>query len=143
MFDRNQFRNLIQRTLTELGIPSRAATEILMGTCAQESRMGTYMRQITGPALGCMQIEPATFEWLWKKYYQRFPILLGIEFEELEWNLKASIIMARLRYMADPKPLPAADDVVGLARTWKRVYNTPIGAGTVDEFVGNYHTYCS
>jgi hypothetical protein len=142
MFDPAQFRDLIKRTLIELGVPSRSATELLMGTCAQESRMGTYLRQVNGPALGCMQMEKTTFEWLWQKYYNRFPILIGIEFEELEWNLKASTIMARLRYMADPRPLPKADDIEGLAETWKRVYNTVAGAGTVDEFIENYHKHC-
>jgi hypothetical protein len=72
----------------------------------------------------------------------RFPVLIGIEFEELEWNLKAGIIMARLRYTADPTPLPAANDIEALARTWKRVFNTVADAGTVDEFIENYHKYC-
>jgi hypothetical protein len=106
--------------------------------------MGTYLRQIHGPAMGCMQIEPATFEWLKTKYYNRFwRQIEPITFPELEWNLKASIVMARLRYLADPEPLPPAEDIAGLAKVWKRVYNTPLGAGTVDEFVRNHHTYCS
>jgi hypothetical protein len=146
MFDRHQFRDLVVRTLTEMGIPSRSATELLLGTCAQESQMGTYLRQINMPlgagGLGCMQMERTTFEWLWQKYYQRFPVLIGIEFEQLEYDLRASIIMARLRYMADPKPLPMATDMVGLAMAWKRVYNTEAGKGTTAEFISNYHEYC-
>jgi hypothetical protein len=140
VFDKNQFRDLIQRTLSELGIPSRSATELLIGTCAQESQMGTYLRQINGPALGCMQVEPSTFQWLWMKYYLRFPVLLGIEFEQMEYDLRSSIIMARLKYLSCPGAIPAT--LEGQAGYWKRWYNSPLGAGTVEEYISNYRKYC-
>ena len=49
--------------------------------------------------------------------------------------------MCRLKYRRDPEPLPEPDDIEGLGKTWKRVYNTHLGKGKVDEFVSNYYKY--
>ena len=45
--------------------------------------------------------------------------------------------MARVRYMRVAESIPA--DGRGLARYWKTYYNTPLGAGTVAEFVANWN----
>jgi hypothetical protein len=141
MFDKNQFENLIARVLLEHNLHSPAAVNLLLGTAAQESKFGTYLRQIRGPALGIFQMEKLTFEWLREKYGNRFPVIKNVAYCELEWDLYMSILFARLLYYAMPTALPEAHDVQGLAKYWKAHYNTPLGAGTTEEFVRNFQKY--
>jgi hypothetical protein len=140
-YDRRQFEDLIERVLSEFGLRSESAVNLLLGTAAQESRFGTYLRQLGGgPALGAFQMERPTFEWLRGKYCERFDFQ-DWYFECLEWDLTASIVFARLRYYCVASPLPSPDDVAGLAAYWKRHYNTFAGKGTEAEFIENYRRF--
>ena len=49
--------------------------------------------------------------------------------------------MARVHYLRVPQPLPAADDIDGLARYWKAHWNTREGAGTPERFVESYRNH--
>jgi len=70
--DKGQLRELIQLVLKEYDLYSRDAEEILMLTCAAESNMGKYIKQVGGgPALGIFQCEPATLEWANDKLEQK------------------------------------------------------------------------
>jgi len=142
-FDRNQFRSLIRRTLVAFdpALVSDAAVELLMGTAAQESGFGVYLRQVGGgPALGVFQMEPVTFEDLKKRFGAKYPELIERDVAELEWDLRLSIIMARLKYRSIRAPLPD-NNVHALADYYKHFYNTPLGAATVGEFIANYRRY--
>ena len=100
------------------------------------------MRQLNnGPARGVFQVEPKTFDWLKEKYTHRFPILEGATSSNLEWDLRLSILVARLRYLVVLEPFPAADQITHLGVYWKQYYNTPAGSGTVPKFVKNYNKY--
>ena len=57
-------------------------------------------------------------------------------------NLPFQIIMARLYYYRFSEALPAYDDIEGLAKYWKKYWNTELGAGTVGEAIVNYYRYC-
>lgn len=140
MYDLVQFRALIERTLTA-ELFSVAAVRLLLGTAAVESEFGTFLRQQGGPALGAFQIEPSTHVWLRDKYSARYPLIAGTEPEQLEWDLRLGIIVARLRYRAVPEPLPDADDVRDLGRYWKEYYNTIYGQGTIERFVRKYEEF--
>lgn len=142
-FDRKQFRDLIARRLIERGLHSEAAVNLLMGTAAQESRFGTYLRQIRGPAVGVFQMEPGTFNWLRDRYAKDYPEIAARECDEMEWDLDLAILFARLRYRVVQAPLPAADDVMGLGHYYKAHYNTPAGKATVGDFVKNYNRYAA
>lgn len=147
---------MIERVLTELNMHSRAAVNLLLGTAAQESGFGTYLRQIgDGPALGVFQMEPDTEKDIWCNYlsyrddlsetvwqiagaaYDIGPALVSA----LEANLSYQVAMARIHYWRVPEPLPPYDNVEALAAYWKRHYNTPRGKGTVQEFVKNFFRY--
>lgn len=151
MFDRQQFRELIEDVLQGLGLHSPAAVNLLLGTAAQESRFGTYLHQVGGgPALGVFQMEPATERDIWDNYIKYKPSLVqeiaattgatgpGLH---LRWNLAYQIAMARVHYLRQPGSLPADNDVPGLAAYWKQHYNTPQGAGSVEKFEENYRRY--
>lgn len=143
-FDCKQFTDLIRRVLNaELGeeMATDSAVNLLLGTAAQESLFGTYLKQVRGPAMGIFQIEPATFKWLKEKYAAKHPHFKDVDVEDLEWDLALAIVFARLRYRVVPAALPPADDVHALAAYWKQYYNTPAGAGKVEEFVANYERF--
>ncbi len=151
-FDKKQFRDLIQRTLSDLGMNSEAAVNLLLGTAAQESRFGTYLRQIGGgPALGVFQMEPDTELDIWNNYLRYRAELTGVIANmtgeicpssiALESNVAYQIAMTRIHYRRVPYAFPKANDIAGLARYWKRHYNTHLGAGTEEEFINNYAKY--
>jgi hypothetical protein len=160
MFDCKQFAQLIQNTLAELpaNLDSPGAVNLLLGTAAQESGFGTYLAQIRGPALGVFQMEPATETDIWSNWLayrshikNRLKAVTGVKCPSrahLHGNLLYQIVMARLHYLRCPAPLPAADDIAGMADYWKQHYNTPLGRGTVEEFISNYqrhvgnHAFC-
>lgn len=140
-FDSNQFRELIRRVLSEYGpgLCSEAAINLLLGTAAQESHFGTYLWQLGGgPAVGVFQMEPATFDWLRDHFKGKYPDIGGRQAEDLEWDLRLAILLARLRYRVVPAPLPDADVVSALAGYYKQYYNTIHGKATIEEFERNY-----
>lgn len=63
-----------------------------------------------------------------------------------EYNLLANIpyqiVMARLHYRRCKEPIPAKDDINGLAQLYKKRYNTELGKATVEEAIKNYNKYC-
>jgi hypothetical protein len=144
-----QFRELIVRpTLQSMDAWSEAAENLLMGTAMQESHL-TYLKQLGGgPALGVYQMEPATCGDIWDNYLHHRSELRSIvskfqatwkgDDSELVWNLTYATAMCRVHYLRVSEALPDALDILGLASYWKSYYNTPLGAGTVNEFIENY-----
>lgn len=140
---------VIKPTLEIIGW-SLAAENLLMGTAAQESQLGFYLKQINGPALGIFQIEPATHKDVWANYINYRPELKNklaqiVTIKSPEWlethlvtNLAYSAAIARIIYMRAPEKLPDANEIEGMARYWKKYYNTDLGKGTVEEFKNNY-----
>lgn len=150
--DREQLKSLIDATLSRMDLYSPAAVELLLGTAAQESHLGTYLRQIGGgPARGIFQMEPATEEDTWRNYLRgrmhladRVWVVSGCDGPnsyQLEGNLLYQIAIARIHYLRVPRPLPEAGDVQALAAYWKQYWNTYLGSGTPEEFIANYRKY--
>jgi hypothetical protein len=155
--DVNQFKDLIvipTLQFLETEIPySESAVNLLLLTWATESHGGKYIKQLgTGPALGVFQMEPATYADINRNYlrYHRGlsgklnSILALWPFEPrdcLIGNLYYATAMARVHYYRSTYKLPVADDVTGLAKMWKTVYNTHLGKGTVDKAITDYHKY--
>lgn len=151
MINKDQLRELVIRpALKEIDMYSEAAEELLMLTCAVESRLGTYIKQYpSGPAMGIYQMEPATYIDIWKNYLRYHKELfdkIRSQFgcyssnpDKMIYDLRAATVFARLHYRRVPKSLPAADDVDGLAAYWKDHYNTYLGAGTTDKAVNIYN----
>ncbi|MCE5335579.1 MAG: hypothetical protein LLG06_13425 [Desulfobacteraceae bacterium] len=141
-YDKTQFRALIDEVTEEIGLRSDAATEILLGTAAQESAFGKYLHQTgQGPAHGAFQMEQGTFDWLKEKYREKFPRISGFTFDQLRYDLRAAIIMARLKYYSISHPFPAAVDLPAMAAYYKRYYNTPMGAATEQQFIESYKRF--
>jgi len=139
---------VIQPALKKLNLWSESAENLLLGTAAQESQMGRYLRQINGPALGIFQMEPSDHNDIWSNYLMYRGELMSVilkltvpnmmRTEQLCWNLRYAAAMCRIHYLRVPEPLPHADDTAGLGCYWKNHYNTHEGKGTVEEWVKNY-----
>jgi hypothetical protein len=132
-----QFRKFVDKTTTEIGLYSLNSTDQLLGTAAKESEFGTYLYQLgSGPALGAYQMEPNTFSDLLKRYGERFRVIRDFHVSQLEYDLRVSTIMARIKYFSCPGPIPTT--LLGRAEYWKKYYNTPAGLGTVAEYLNAY-----
>ena len=142
--------NIIIPTLETLGLLSSSRVAILLGTCAQESLMGKYRRQLRGgPARGIFEVEPNTHDsvirWLTKHHPSMLELVLEIRGDDdplyaLENNDCYCCAIAACLYYSIQVPLPEPDDIEGLADYWKDFYNRG-GKGTVDEFIANYEKY--
>ena len=143
MIDKNQLREAITEVLQEFGLYSPEAVDLLMGTAAVESKLGTYIRQIRGPALGIFQMEPASEQDLWNNF-RRTKIILGGNYYTpdsvaLKYDLRYQIIMARIHYLRKPGAIPTT--LSGQANYWKKHYNTYLGAGTVEKYIAAWDRY--
>jgi hypothetical protein len=145
-----QLEQLITATLKEVDLHSSEAVSLLLGTAAQESALGKYIRQLgNGPALGFFQMEPATFRDIIENFLYYKPILKAkvieacnvkhLDADCLEYNLKVAIIFCRLHYLRVPEKLPYS--IQGMAAYWKKHYNTHLGKGTEKEFFENFYKY--
>lgn len=157
MINKDQLRKYVIRpTLKYLDLWSESAEDLLMGTSAQESQLGTYLHQLgNGPALGIYQMEPATQKDIWENFLAYRPDLKkkisdisAIKFmyegdNQMMWNLAYATAMCRIHYLRVPEALPAYNNLEAYAAYWKKYYNTPLGAGTEKEFVENYRKYVS
>lgn len=151
MIDRDQFRDLvIDPTLEAIGMYSVAASELMLGTALQESRL-TYLVQLDGDsdpyddALGLYQTERKTIVDIWEHWLryrvdlsERVLTVCGFIAPpnpiEVVTNLRYATIMARLHYRRVREPLPAAGDREGQARYWLAHYNAG-GKGSVEKYL--------
>ncbi len=149
-----QFRaRVIAPVLGYLGAPldSPAAHALLLGTAVQESGLARLAQDPTGPALGYYQIEPATHDDVFFNFLIHRADLLHRVMTlaaplpdrrlQLVTNAAYATAIARIIYFRAPDPLPAPDDIAGLAAYWKRHYNTAGGAGQVSDFIANYQRF--
>lgn len=151
MVDVEQFRDhVVAPALRALGMWSPAAERLLLGTALHESGFKYLTQRGGGPARGFYQIEPATEEDVWSSYLAYRPELaarvraLGVDGPRpahLIDNLSYATAIARLVYFRVPRRLPDADDIDGLARYWKRYYNTARGGGAAATFARKLKRY--
>lgn len=160
--DKRQLSEMINTVLIYLDPTIRyspVANDLLMLTAATESHLGTYWRQLGGPARGIFQMEPATEKDIWANFLTyKQPLLklvkdlLGpanFNFPALQWNLAYQIAMARVHYFRVKAPLPSYkshvdshEAVFALADYWKEHYNTHLGKGTPKKAYDDYMRLC-
>lgn len=153
-FNLIQIKDLITRVISAQELYSEAALNLLLGTCAVESCMGTYLYQVPSRiAKGIFQIEVDTEHDIWDNYlfhgrankrkaiYRISGVRSCNNNGAMEWNIAYGICMARLHYRRVAEPFPDADDIEGLGRYWKKYWNTIKGKGTVERFVEAFGRY--
>ncbi|MDG3442455.1 hypothetical protein [Nitrospirillum amazonense] len=147
---------VVEPILARISTPARrldspAAVNLVLGTCAQETGFNFIGQYPAGPAVSPWQIEPVTHDKVRARLKEEHPdldgaldalLVPGIDpHAQLAWNLAYAAAFCRLLYWLEPRPLPAANDLAGLAAYWKDFYNTRLGKGTVDEFQRNYRLH--
>ena len=141
--------DIIQPALNDLGIYSENAEELLVATCCQESLLGSYVRQVHGPAYGIYMCEKDTYLDIWNNYISNNTVLkekilksnnysAPPSFDHLIFNLKYATQIARIFYSRIKVPLPAKNDLEGIWNYYKVHYNTVGGKATESEFMNNY-----
>lgn len=139
---------VIKPVLMNLGMHSLSAEQLMMGTAAQESNLGQYLKQLGGgPALGIYQMEPWVHDDVWEnvlKYKSelaaKVTALAGrIGPEEMVHNLAYATALTRVNYYRHPERLPEPGNIPGMAYYWKKYHNTEKGKGTIEEFIKNFH----
>ena len=159
MINFNQFKeHVVIPTLKYLDseIPySEEAVDLLMMTCAHESRGGTYLRQkgVTGDvgAFGVYQMEVATHDDIHDNFLfsrrglrRLLSSTLSHDFDagvDLITNLTYATAMARVHYWRVPEALPSKDDtnyINQLGVYAKKYYNTHLGKATSSKYVTDY-----
>lgn len=153
MMNCQQLKDLIIKpALLDLLVYSDVAMELLVFTCAAESRGGTYLKQIKGPALGIYQMEPATYNDIWVNYIYKQPgLLLQLTHlfqcnqmpseERMLYDLRFATAMARIHYLRIPEALPAIYDIPGLWKYYKTYYNTAYGKADELQAISNYRQF--
>lgn len=144
--DIRQFRDLIVRpALQQINYYSLEAEQLVLATAMAESKLH-YIHQVGGgPARSFFQIEPATHDDIWASFIPRKMLLLNdlkplimpnMDYlDQLHGNHFYAAAMCRIFYLRIREPLPAAYDWRGMARYWKKYYNTRLGKGTVEGFL--------
>ena len=155
MINYAQFQELIiSPSLSKLQLFSDSAANLLAFTCAAESRGGTYLKQIKGPALGIYQMEPATYNDIWRNYiFNRadYMQILGLNFnafrmpeeDRMIYDLHYATAMARLHYRRVDKPLPHANDLDGIWEYYKEFWNTHLGKAKKDKAIKAYKDFAN
>lgn len=155
MIDYTQFRELVVvPTLKYLNLEmipfSEEAVDLLALTAAHESKGGTYLKQIGGPALGPYQMEPTTEEDIWENYLDYRPSLSARVFNMkgkspttplLATNFVYATAMARVHYFRVPSPLPKKEEenyLLKLAEYAKEHYNTHLGKATPEAYYNDF-----
>ena len=129
--------------LAPAGIPySKTAHDLLMGTAAQESLLGTYLVQQSGPGVGVFMATPVEVPGILSRCsptIQAAIIKVGNPLDNgtLAANLTLAAMVARCWYWVEPAPLPP-DTVSGLWGYYKQYYNTLAGAATESQWNTNW-----
>jgi hypothetical protein len=144
---------VIRPVLKDLDLWSPSAELLLLGTACAESECGRWLRQLNdGVALGIFQMEPATYQDCWINFLNYRPALArrvmdwtSVVFpdipepREMVWNLAYATAMCRIKYLRDPEPIP--DTLPGMAAYYVRIYNTPLGKGSVEKYLANWQRF--
>lgn len=141
-----QFRDyVVVPALARIHAYSPAAEQLVIGTALAESNLEHIQQVGGGPARGLFQMEPHTHDDIWENWLRHKPhIVDGLKglmirdmdlLDQLRGNLFYAAAMCRIHYLRFSEILPPENDWPGMARYWKKYYNTRLGAGTEDGFL--------
>lgn len=151
MLNIEQLRKLVIRpALEHIELWSPSAENLVLGTALVESHCKFISQLGGGPARGLWQMEPATENDIhdnFLRYNDRLRANLeALEFEAplsgLIGNLYYGAAMCRIHYRRAPEALPAEEDSLGMARLWKKRYNTAKGAGEIGRALPYFQDAC-
>ena len=139
--NRKQLRELVRASLAYMGVEQGDWDRLLLLTVITESDCGHLVRQVGGPANGISQVEPATerdtLDWLKARKPElyskikniRVPARLSVP--ELQYNHMYSLCLSFCLYIRRGVD-PIGQSTEGLAKLYKKYYNTYLGRATVE-----------
>lgn len=132
---------LIKQTLQLMRRDSYEANLAVEMIIAHESLGGRYLKQKGGgPARGVIQMEHDTYESVWDHAdYIQLTAQYARQtrgFEQLSYDLKHNIFMARAYLLMDPNPLPGTPEAMSVYL--KGYYNTAGGEATPTEYLEDW-----
>ncbi|WP_372822248.1 hypothetical protein ACCE15_05985 [Pseudomonas parafulva] len=143
----NQY--VIRPTLIYLDRHSASAEALLLGVAASQSSLGAALHDRRGH--GLYRIGETRHQTLWDDYLARDPELaslvrglasqhafLGGPHLELTVNLRYATAIAWMLIEEQATPLPAADDLLGLARIWRQTFHPQ---GRLRDFTQAWHCW--
>lgn len=137
-------KNIVIPALVEIQSYSTDAENLVLETAMVESGLH-YVRQIgSGPALGFFQMERKTHDDIFSNFLgttKRQHLIDGLcnltdrvgDASELETNPFYAAAMCRIHYLRQPGAIPSTR--IGRAEYYKKYYNTPLGKGTVGDYM--------
>ena len=161
-----QFRaEIVRPALKAANMWSEAAENLVLGTGVQSSLLAWVRNRGADTALGFYQMAPATADDICRRFLSTRSEL-SMSLGRATWphcanptgysllgnaditrllveDMRFATIMCRLRYWMMPAPLPAANDIDGLAQYWKRYYITDLGSESASEWAERYRKYCA
>lgn len=127
--------HIIRPALNAAKFPaSEAAVQLLLGTAITESNLAT-LKQEPGVALSYFQIEPASYNdcvryLLLEKNADLSARILSACYlscypspENLIWNMRLSVLIARIKYYMSPDAMPSDGAYDDLCRWYIKLYN--------------------
>lgn len=140
---------VIRPTLIYLDRHSASAEALLLGVAASESSLGAALHDRRGH--GLYRIGETRHQTLWDDYLARDPELaslirglasqhafLGGPHLELTVNLRYATAIAWMLIEEQATPLPAPDDLLGLARIWRQTFHPQ---GRLRDFTQAWHCW--
>lgn len=139
---------IVKPALEYIGFGGSRAINLVTGTFLAEGYAGgcTYVKQLDkGPAVGAMQMEPATYNDIWKNFLsgsKRATLATYLKQLAGDWNTDANGIplpsvmtgniffaaaMCRVHYLRVSAAIPEATDALALSNYHKKYYNTSLG----------------
>lgn len=142
-------RHVIRPTLAYLGCDNPGAEFFLLAVAASQSALGAELDSQRGH--GLYSIPDALHRQIWDEYLAKDPdrasLVRGLASQhaflsgpglELTVNLRYSTAIAWLMVEASCLPLPAEDDLLGMARIWRRIFQP---TGHLQDFTTAWQTW--
>jgi hypothetical protein len=135
----SEFKRRVKVTLAEMNRYSDNAVELLCMIAAHESMCGTYRKQINGPALGLLQIEPFTHDSIWDNsdsigsLADKMNIIRNTN--SLVDDDRYTIFVGRCYLLMDANPLPKTVCEMG---EYAKSYWNRTGKATPEQYVNDY-----
>lgn len=116
---------------------------------AHESHMGSFLKQVKGPALGAYQMEPRTHDDIWvngihdrsdiRGWLYSWAVDGGVgKSEEMLWNHKYATAMFRAHFLRFKEGIPKS--LEDQAKYLKKYWNAT-GKATAQEYLQDYRRY--
>lgn len=140
MISYSEFKKVVASTLKEMDRFKPECVELLCMIAAHESMLGEYRKQIKGPALSLLQIEPVTHNSIWDHCDSigKLAIKLGIErsLMSLADDDRYAVFVARCYLLMDKNPLPKT--VCEMGEYAKTYWNSNGGKASPEDYIDAY-----